>query len=556
MICRLKDYAHLNDTSLALSQAVGALSDGDTLCLGGGVLELDNRFATPEFFYFPRYSDDKKYYVVNIKNKKNITIDGEGAILLLDGNVSVFGIENCENITLKNFIIDYKTPCLIQGRIIESDDMYMDVDFDAEGMDVTYDEQRKTLVFKSQDGRDSFTSDSFLLNEFDAVSKKPAPTSPDYFLCVNEPHPVYTAMSVCVDTEVVAKGKLRFRFKEKSVKHTVGNCIVGTIHERRNNNIHLYKCKNVTLENIDMYSSLSFGVINLCGENLTVRNVNAVLKPHSNRLLAVVADMFHCVNTKGKVDIQGCRVENLMDDCVNIHSLLSVVKAKMDKSTLLLHFTYLARKAVNLYSKGEKIAVLHPESFEKVCELTVKHSEYIGDYHVSVSFEEDVTNLSEGYILESEDAKPEVYISGCRVGNNRGRGFLVPCGGKTVIENNTFYNTREGVAANGASKAYLEGSAVTDLTVRNNDFVGCSYNNKTYVIWINPANLTEVSTPYHRNIKIYGNTFGWDTQKMVYLRAAEDVELYDNVFDNGKAPDETHKKAFVFEKCKNVDVQL
>ena len=39
--------------------------------------------------------------------------------------------------------------------------------------------------------------------------------------------------------------------------------------ERRNNNIHLFKCKNVTLENITMYTSLSFGVINLCGENLT-----------------------------------------------------------------------------------------------------------------------------------------------------------------------------------------------------------------------------------------------------------------------------------------------
>ena len=555
MIYSLKDFKHLNNTSLSLLQAAKTLSDGDTLCLGGGVLEIDNSFATPEFFYFPRYSNDKKYYAVNIKNKKNITIDGEGAVLLLDGNVSAFGLENCENVTLKNFTIDYKTPCLIQGKILESNDKYIEVDFDADTFEIKFDEQLKTLVFKSKDGNDSFTSDSFLLNEFDPTLKKPVPASPDYFLCVNKPHPVYTSMSVCVDTEVVGKGKLRFTFKEKSVKHDVGNCIVGTIHERRNNNIHLFKCKNVTLENIDMYSSLSFGVINLCGENLSVRNVNSVLKPNSNRLLGVVADMFHCVNTRGKIDIHDCRVENLMDDCVNIHSLLSVVKSRIDKNTLLLHFTYLAKKAVNLYSRGEKIAVLHPESFEKVCELTVKNSEYMGDYHLCVSFDENVENVPEGYILESQDAKPEVYISGCSVGNNRGRGFLVPCGRKTVVENNTFYNTGEGVAVNGSSKTYLEGSAVTDLTVRNNDFINCSYNNKNYVICINPINLTQVNTPYHRNIKIYGNTFGKNAQRMVFIRAAENVKIRDNFSNDGKVLDETNKKAFVFEDCKNADLK-
>lgn len=556
MIHHIKDYMYLNNSSLVLSQAVKALSDGDTLCLDGAVLEIDNSFAIPEFFYLPRYSNDKKYYAVNIKNKKNITIDGEGATLLFDGNVSAFGIESSENVTLKNFTIDYKTPCLIQGRITDSTDKYIEVDFDAEGLETKYDEQQKTLVFRSKDGCEYFTSDSFLLNEFDPVLKKPAPASPDYFLCLNNPHPVYTSMSVCVDTEVIDKNKMRFTFKNKSVKHNVGNCVIGTIHERRNNNIHLFRCKNVTLENINMYSSLSFGVINLCGENMTVRNVNSITKPSSNRLLGVVADMFHCVNTKGKIDIRDCRVENLMDDCLNVHSLLSVVKSAIDKNTLLLHFTYLAKKAINLYSKGEKIAVLHPESFKKICELTVKESEYSGDYHLTVVFEEDVTNIPEGCILESEDAKPEVYVSGCSVGNNRGRGFLVHCGGKTVVENNVIYSTREGIDVNGACKVYLEGSAVTDLTVRNNDFTNCSYNKQNYVIRINPLNLTKVETPYHRNIKIYGNTFSKDTQKIVLMRAAENAEIYSNYSSDGELLDNSYSNSFVFEDCRNIDLKL
>ena len=556
MIYHLKDYMYLGNNSLAMSQAVKQMNDGDTLCLGGGIIELDNSFATPEFFYLPRYSNDKKYYAVNIKYKKNITVDGQGATLHFDGNVSAFGLEECEKVTLKNFNIDYKTPCLIQGKIIDADDWHIDVDFESQGIEISYDDRLRTLRFRAKGGEEYFTSDSFLLNEFDPVLKKPAPSSPDYFLCVNNPHPVYGFMSVCVDTEVLGEGKMRFTFKTKPVKHTVGNCIIGTIHERRNNNIHLFKCKNVMLENINMYTSLSFGIINLCGENMTVRNVNSVIKPDSNRLLGVVADMFHCVNTKGKIDIRDCRVENLMDDCLNIHSLLSVVKSQIDKNMLLLHFTYLAKKAINLYGKGEKIAVLHPESFEKVRELTVKNSEYAGDYHLTVSFEEDVTDIPEGYILESEDAKPSVYVAGCSVGNNRGRGFLVHCGGKTVVENNVLYNTGVGIDVNGACKAYLEGSAVTDLTVRNNDFTNCSYTKQNYVIRINPVHLTDIKSPYHHNIKIYDNTFRKDTKKLLFMRASENIEIYGNVTDRGEGLDGTINEAFVFEECENVNIKL
>ena len=107
MIYNLKDYSYLEDNSLAVSIIMSKISDGDTVKLGGGTVELDGRYATPKTIYLPRYSNDKKYYAFCVDNKKNITIDGEGAYLLFDGNVSPFGFENCENVTLKNFVIDY-----------------------------------------------------------------------------------------------------------------------------------------------------------------------------------------------------------------------------------------------------------------------------------------------------------------------------------------------------------------------------------------------------------------------------------------------------------------
>ena len=552
MVHYLKDYIYHDNIPFALAYAVNNLNDGDTLCLGDRVYEIDNSFAMPEIFYLPRYSDDKKYYAINIKDKKNITIDGQGATLLFDGNVSAFGLENCENVIIKNLTIDYKTPCFIQGKITDATDKYMEVDFSKDGYDVTFDDDKKMIFFKSPIGKEYLSADSFLLNEFEMEPKRPSPSSPDYFLCLNNSHPVYASMSVCVDTEIIDNGKMRFSYKGKSVKHNVGNYIVGSIHERRNNNIHLFRCKNVTLENITMYSSLSFGVISLCGENLTVRNVNSVVNSDTNRLLAVVADMFHCVNTKGYVNISDCRIENLMDDCINIHSLLSQVKSILDRNTLIVDFPYLAKKAVNLYTKGEKVNVLHPETFETVTQLTVSTSEYMGDYHLVISFDEDVADVYEGYILESFDAKPTVHISGCSAGNNRGRGFLVPCGRETIVENNMLYSSKQGIAVNGASKLYLEGSAVTDLTIRNNDFTKCSYMNKGYVININPVSLSETKTPYHENISIYDNDFNDSANKLIYMRSAEDVEIYSNNISKETA---INDNLFVFEDCKNVTVK-
>ena len=555
MIYHISDFLGSRSTSYALCEAVNSLCDGDTLCLDGKELEIDNSFASGEFFYLPRYSNLKKYYAVNIKKKRDITIDGGGANLIFKGDVSAFGLEECENITLKNFTIDYKTPCFIQGRIIEAEENYIVLDFNSEGLSVKYDADERKLLFKPFGSEDYYEADSFLTDEFEPDTKFRAASSPDYFLCVNKEHPFYPSMSVLTDVEVLGDGRMKFTFKNKKISHKVGNCLVGTVHERRNNNIHLFRCKNVTLENITMYSSLSFGVINLCGENMTVRNVNSLLKPNTQRLIAVVADMFHCVNMRGSVGVYDCTVENLMDDCLNIHSLLSVVKECVSTDTLLIHFTYLAKKAINLYTAGEKISVLHPDTFEKIGTFTVKSSEYMGDYHLKVQFSENVSDIPEGFILESEDAKPSVHISDCRMGRNRGRGLLVPCGGKTLIENNEIYSSSNGILASGASKTYLEGSAITDLTIKNNDLTRCNPTDRGADIRIDPTGLSEISSTYHNNIKIFGNRFGTNKHKAVYMRACGNVEIYDNFHYDGKEIDSSETELYTFSGCTDIKIR-
>lgn len=523
----LEDYLYCGDDTLAVSEALRNCNDGDTLHLCGKELVFENTFAEPTNYYLPRYSDKTKYYAVYAKNKRNITIDGDGAKIWLKGDVSGFGFDNCDGLTLKNFSLDYKYPWYWQAKITAANDEYFDVEFDNDEFPCEYDESKKILRFVFDNGEFEWEAESLLANEFSPETKGMTPGSPDYFLCVNEPHPIYGDMSVTVKTELVDTDKIRFWFKNRSVKHTVGNYLVIASHERRNTNIHMHRCKNVVLENIDMYGSASFGVICLLCENVSINNVNSVLKANSDGLMAVLADMFHCVNCRGMIDIGHCTIENSKDDSINVHSLMAEGVKAQDSHTIIVKIPYKARRVLNLFEKGEKLHCLTKGFYERGREITVRSSEFVGQYHLRLEIEEAVADELVGILLESTDAMPKVLLHNCMSGNNRGRGFLVTSSEKSVIENNTFYNSGSCISIGGASAFYAEGGAVTDLTIRGNRFL-----KKQCAVTINPRSIvSERTKAYHKNIRIENNIFVASADEAYEIRLAENVTVKDNIFD-------------------------
>ena len=525
----LKDYLYCGNNGLAVLEALRDCRSGDTLHFGGEKLEFDCTYATPANYYLPRYSDSSKYYAIYGEGLKNIVIDGDGASLILKGDISGFGFDQCENLTLRNFIIDYEQPYYWQAMITEANERYFEVEFDETEYPCEYDSVKKVYRFKSNNSDFCWEDGALLANEFDPLEKKPTATTPDYFLCAGLPHPVYSSMSVLVDTECQDSSHFRFYYKNHPVLHTAGNYLVVANHERRNNNIHFHKCKNIKLENIDMYSSASFGVISLLVENLNIRNVNSVLRPRSDRMLAVIADMFHCVNCSGNIEISQCRIENMKDDGINIHSLLCEVKKILNSHTMIVGFPYFAKRAINMFQRGEKLYCLK-ESFQRNRELTVLSSEFAGQYHLRIETEEEISPEIVGYFLESSDAMPEIYIHDCRTGNNRGRGFLVSSNRSTVIENNTFYNMLAGISVNGASANYMEGGAVDGLIIRRNTFAGCAYRGGS-AININPVAIKEeYIEPYHKNVSIVDNLFKVDGKPLIYTRLVKGLLITNNQY--------------------------
>ncbi len=194
-------------------------------------------------------------------------------------------------------------------------DTYFEVESDKYNFNCKYDSNKKHLAFfKKGAVEPCSTCTSMLADEFEADGTR-GKASPDYFLCVNgKPNEFYPEMSRIFDV-AQTDNKIRFTIISGSMpKHHEGCYLTATDHERRNNAVYFYRCKNITIQDIDMYTSLSFGVIGLLCENVTIQCVNSILKPGTDNKLAVVADMFHM----DKYTIWGIPVTETDDEFVGL----------------------------------------------------------------------------------------------------------------------------------------------------------------------------------------------------------------------------------------------
>jgi len=102
-----------------------------------------------------------------------------------------------------------------------------------------------------------------------------------------------------------------------------------------------------------------------------------------------------------------------------------------------------------------------------------------------------------------------VHIHDNIIRNNRARGMLLNCRGKTIVENNYFHSPGAALLFEGDAMFWFEQGGVSDCVIRNNVFDNCLFG-----VWGNAiidvkAGIKEEfeTSRYNKNIRITGNTF-------------------------------------------------
>lgn len=552
MDIHLKDYLSLGNATLAINQALQACQEGATLYLGGGRIDFHREHAARRDWYYPFYGREQKVTAISIEHKKNLTIDGEGADLIFHGDIAPISIENSEGVTLRNFSVDYEYPFYAQALISAVGEDGFELTFDQREFFCRIKDNR--FVFYSEaDGWENPVSGP-LITEFspDGVPTQKNP----YFACLNEPDKksfLYRMMCK-LEAEQIDEKTIRLKGSVGRIPHTVGNYWVCAHASRKNCGIFLWHSADVQLRNIDLYNTTAMGIVGIGVNNLTLDDVNSVVREGSGRMLAVKDDAVHLVNCSGTVEIANCTFKNMIDDAVNVHGVYAVVDRKIDARTLLVRFDYPPKKALLFYHPGDNILLIDRQTLEPTAANTITEVTQDGERYLKLALAEVLPEDVGNVLIEDRSRMPFLHIHDCVTGNNRPRGFLIATP-RAVVENCTFFNMSSAIVLTGETKSYFESGPVSDLVIRNNKFHNSAYTGGPVI-----SNKTTIETytgkGFHRGITITGNDFRLNGKRFIRLQYCDDVVFKNNTYTRDLSlpyHGEIGEQGIAFSDCNNVE---
>ncbi len=552
----LKDFEHFaenDDMTLPLLMALGACENGDTICLGGGVINLYPKYAFSKEYYISNNDYGLKPIAMPIIDMKNFTVDGEGATLMFHGCILPFVVDESENITLKNFTVDYAEARYFAAKITAAQEDFVEMEFD----DSKYhcDLKDGKFVFYGKDWEN--VRERVLVNEFDPAYKGPTPYTATYspYTGTAEDKTFMSGFVRYLKGSKPAENRIRLE-GPIGYKHIPGNYWLCTHNSRQFPGIFVTESKDICIENILLTHTLSMGVICQLTENITLESVRAL--PREDRLLSVNADATHFVNCTGEIHFNNCVFESMMDDAANFHGIYLPVKRKMGDRSVLLYFGHPQQRGINIFKKGDKIRLLDNKTLMHYAEFTVENSRLIsGDFLLLTTVENLPKEIPMGHVFENHSRMPSVHVENCRCGNNRPRGFLISTCKKALVENCTFYNMSYAIDMAGDANSWYESGACREVIIRNNNFENAAYAGGP-VIMADPQIQALSGKPYHNNIVIENNVFTLHEPRFMQLLSCGNVMFKGNKYIQDDAlPSHrtTGENGFLLRECENVEIE-
>ncbi len=561
MIYHIKDFIKdEGNATPAFVEAIGLMQSGDILRLGSERYDLRVEGAYEKHCYISNNDSGDKKIALPIIGKENITVEGEGAALVFHGEMLPVAVDRSKNVTLKGFSIDYEVPMYGQAEIVEATEDKTVLRFDGRQFNCRVDENGD-FCFYSESGDRSWERhrrNDVLSMEFDREGR-PTEGSWAYFPHPGEPedHGFLSGMYHDVTLEELDKNLIAMHGRT-GVKHTVGNTFVMTYNTREYPGIFTDNSDDVLYEDITLYHTMSMGFISQNTKNITLRRVKVEPRRDLGRLLSVSCDATHFVNCRGKIELDSCRLEYMMDDACNIHGNYHIYESK-EGNVLTLCFGHHQQSGANTYRAGDTVAVIDADTMKELARATVKSAELLSAKHLRMEIEGEVPDASGNYVIENISTAPDIYIHDCVSGYNRPRGFLLSSRGKTLVERCAFHNMYGGVQFSAEVKDWYESGPADDITIRDCDFTGSAYCGGTCIhgtLNIDAANDPEFT--FFGNVLIENNHFEQGGKRIMAIKFARNVTVRNNTFkrnDKYLLKDDVSESGIVIERCKNVDVE-
>ncbi len=447
--------------------------------------------------------------VISLEGISDLTVDGNGARLLLHPDVQFFYASDCRNLTLRGFEVDMSPQPFVPGRVLHVDPA-------------------------------QHTLDVRILPGFDlpGAGGETQPRHPPFFgwiLPVTErgnPGHYFIERLTEAETGSLRRRVIRLHARSESFARFEGDGIVpgsrisvpvpGAAHVDRRF-VQVYGCRDVTVADLSVWS-LPYFAFNFADNSGTirVRNVTLAPQPGTERLTSSGRDGFHCKGNRGQMIFENCTLAGLRDDAFNISSMTAQLQRRVSATEAIVRRTWwptlgharFAEGDLVVFWDGKSRTVLHADRVSTV-EPFEEATEGGGDQTAKLTrliFGRPLPGLASDTLVSNLDiSSPGAIIRGCRIEGSCRMRAPVLIEDSTFTGFNWFYGDR------------IEGPFPRQVMIRNSHFINGDFRN-------NRGDALLFASP----------VFAAGARASEY--AADDIVLENNVFDG----------AVLFRNCRNL----
>lgn len=525
---------------LALEKAAGYKGKPVTVRLSPGIYELDRSKSTQVLYHISNTTsesedpDPTKHIGLYLHSLKNITIDGCGSTLQMNGEMTSFVLDRCEGIILKNLNIDYKHPTQTEVEVLE------------EGKDYLIVQVHTTSQYRIVDEQLEWYGDGWSFKNGIAQS---------YDRASNMTWRSWSPMENLIRAVELRPNVLYLQYKEKP---QVGLHIVFQMRDSFRDEVSGFvnRSKNVQLENLNFYYLGNFGVVCQYSENVTFDRCNFAPRPDSGRTNAGFADFIQVSGCRGMIDIRNSRFSGAHDDPINIHGTHLRVTEFLSPNRLKVRFMHDQTFGFEAFFKGDDIELVDPLSLLAVEKAKVKEAKLVTPREMELTLSGPLSPeviQRKDLVVENVLWTPEVRITNNYFERIPTRGILITTRRKSLIEGNTFYGMQmSGILVADDGLSWYESGPVHDLTIRRNTFFNCG----EPVINIDPENR-EYKGAVHKNITIEENYFYMrkNSSSVIRAKAVDGLVIRHNLIYTSDAEKNKESDFIQTRDCNEVSVE-
>jgi hypothetical protein len=473
------------------------------------------------------------WYALHLLGAHDVTLDGNGATLLVDPASRALFLERCERVTVRGFTVDYDPLPCTQGDVLE---VNVDEAWFRLRLHAGYPEPPSQEWVEANGGAGDWRHGVFTDGPRGHFTHAWAPVerveplaerAREYRIHVptasrDSLRPVQAGHCFAMRVPCITADRKAALFAQGQDDGNRGVFLKGGPLS----NIRLAHSRQCTLEDIRQVMAPDMGINLFDTRGTVLRRVEALRKPGTDRLMAGMSDGVHCKGNLEGPTFEDCSFEALGDDSINISHHPEVVLEQHGPREVLTQYGDIVWFDSPI-EPGDLLEAFDPVRGVVLGEARVARSEFVANQKRLLTVDRDLPTMREARAGAFDDAT-QLYrlptgrfrISGCTFRSQLKTAMLVRRGG--TIEGCDVRDCAYGVTAYNCER-FREGPFPRDLVIRGTRFEN---------VWIGAVNILalapQLAAPLGTGIEIVGNEIRQRDGSGIELTQLAEVELRDN----------------------------